>query len=149
MFVIKEVFMFSKTTEYQSFEQIQQAIHFTWVINVKILLQKQKGNTWNSICIFLPAWIYLFKVNYENTSTMRNIYSMLTIKAPERHWRCSGVFIVNFEHVSHIILEFLLLIFNMLMPAGLVFVWEVSLLILNFCCWPWASKCQPDRHPHF
>ena len=29
-----------------------------------------------------------------------------------RHWRRSGVFIVNFEHVSHIFLVFLLLTLN-------------------------------------
>ena len=37
----------------------------------------------------------------------------LTIKTPERrhwhHWSRSGVFIVNFEHISHLLLEFLLL----------------------------------------
>ena len=31
-------------------------------------------------------------------------------KIPERrHWRCFGVFIVNFEHISHLFLVFLLL----------------------------------------
>ena len=31
-------------------------------------------------------------------------------KAPERRqWRRSGVFIINLEHISHLILEFLLL----------------------------------------
>ena len=25
-----------------------------------------------------------------------------------RHWRCSGVFIVNFEHISHLAMVFLL-----------------------------------------
>ena len=30
-----------------------------------------------------------------------------------RYWRRSGVFIVNFEHISHLVLVFLLLIFNM------------------------------------
>ena len=33
---------------------------------------------------------------------------------PERRqWRDSGVFIVNFEHISHLVLVFLLLTFNM------------------------------------
>ena len=41
------------------------------------------------------------------------------IKTPEgRHWRRSGVFIVNFEHVSHLVLVFLLLTLNRLMPTG-------------------------------
>ena len=34
----------------------------------------------------------------------------LMIKTPERrHWRRSGIFIVNFEHISHLVLVFLLL----------------------------------------
>ena len=38
------------------------------------------------------------------------IYSKLTIKIPERcQWGRSGVFIVNFEHISHLVLVFLLL----------------------------------------
>ena len=33
----------------------------------------------------------------------------LTIKIPERRqWRRSGIFIVNFEHISHLVLVFLL-----------------------------------------
>ena len=38
----------------------------------------------------------------------------VTIKTPERrHWRRSGVFIVNFEHIPHLVIMFLLLILNM------------------------------------
>ena len=38
---------------------------------------------------------------------------------PSRHLqRRSGVFIVNFEHISHLVLVFLLLILNMQLPAG-------------------------------
>ena len=29
------------------------------------------------------------------------------------HWRSSGVFIVNFEHISHLVLVFILLTLNM------------------------------------
>ena len=33
------------------------------------------------------------------------------MKTPERrHWRCSGVFIVNFEHISYLALVFLTLV---------------------------------------
>ena len=35
-----------------------------------------------------------------------------------RHWRRSGVFIVSFEHISDLVLVFLLLILNWKMPAG-------------------------------
>ena len=31
----------------------------------------------------------------------------------------SGVFIVNFEHISHLVLRFLLLTLNMSLPAGI------------------------------
>ena len=60
-----------------------------------------------------PAGIYLFKVNNRNTRTRCEICSKLTINTPERRqWRRSGVFIVNFEHISHLALVFLLLILN-------------------------------------
>ena len=55
--------------------------------------------------------IYLFKVNIGYTKTMcGEICSKSTIKTSEqRHWRGSGVFIVNFEQISpHIILVLLL-----------------------------------------
>ena len=40
--------------------------------------------------------------------------SKLTIQTPERrHWRRSGVFIVTFEHISHLNLVFLLLTLDM------------------------------------
>ena len=47
-----------------------------------------------------PSSIYLLKFNNRNTRTKCEIYSNLTIKTPERrHWRRSGVFFVNFEHI--------------------------------------------------
>ena len=43
----------------------------------------------------------MFKVNNTNARTRYEICSKLTIKIPERrHWRRSGIFIVNFEHIS-------------------------------------------------
>ena len=51
---------------------------------------------------------YLLKVNNRNTRTRCQIHSKLTIKTPERcQWRRSGVFIVNFKHISHLVLLFL------------------------------------------
>ena len=50
-----------------------------------------------------PAGNYMFKVNNRNTRTGCEICSKLTVKAPERrHWRRSGVFIVNSEYMSHL-----------------------------------------------
>ena len=60
--------------------------------------------------IDIPDDIYLFKVNNRNTRTRCEICSKLRIKTPERR---SGVFIVNFENISHLVLVFLLLTLNM------------------------------------
>ena len=55
----------------------------------------------------------LFKANNRITRKKSEICSELTIKSPERRlWRRSGVFIVNFEHLSNLFLMFLLLTLN-------------------------------------
>ena len=57
-----------------------------------------------------PVGIYLLKVNNRNTRTRCEICSKLTVKTPERHQcRRSDVFIVNFEHILHLVL---VLLFN-------------------------------------
>ena len=64
--------------------------------------------------IAFPANIYLLKANNRNTRTSCEICSKLTLNTPERfHWRRSGLFIVNFEHISYLVLVFLLLTLNM------------------------------------
>ena len=56
---------------------------------------------------------YMFKVNHKNTRIRCEICSKLTIKTRERQqWRRSGVFIVNFEHMSYFVLVFQLLTLN-------------------------------------
>ena len=68
---------------------------------------------------FNPAGNYMFRVNNRNTRTRCQICSKLTIKTPERrHCRHSGVFIFHFEHISHLVLLFLLLTLSWEMPAG-------------------------------
>ena len=68
-----------------------------------------------------PASMYLFKVNNRNTRKMCEICAKLTMKTPERLQNCrSGVFIVNFEHISHLFLLFLFLTLNKYMLAGKV-----------------------------
>ena len=60
-----------------------------------------------------PANIYLFKVNNRSSRKRCEIFSKLIIKTPERRQRRrSGVFIVNFENISHLFLVFLLLTLN-------------------------------------
>ena len=57
-----------------------------------------------------PVGNYMFNVNNRNTKTRCEVCSKLTIKTPERRsWCRSSVFIVNFEHISHLVLVFLLL----------------------------------------
>ena len=63
--------------------------------------------------------IYSFNVNNGNTQRMCEICSKLTIKTPEqRHWRPSGVFLINSEQISNNIMVFLLLTLNQNMLAG-------------------------------
>ena len=57
-----------------------------------------------------PADNYMFKVNNRNNRTRCEICSKLTIKILERRqWRRSGIFIANFEYISHFVLVLLLL----------------------------------------
>ena len=57
-----------------------------------------------------PVGIYLLQVNNKNTQTRCEICSNLTIKTPKRRQRRrSGAFIVNFEHISQLVLVSLLL----------------------------------------
>ena len=63
--------------------------------------------------LYIPAGIYLLRVNNRNTRKKCELCLKLAIKTPERcHWHCSGVFIVNFEHISRLFLVFLLLTLN-------------------------------------
>ena len=81
------------------------------LIRVKIQIF-ESFNSFHAIDLF-PANIYLFKVNNRNTRKTCEIYSKLTIKTSKRRqWRHFGVFIVNFEHISHLFLLFLLLTLN-------------------------------------
>ena len=56
---------------------------------------------------------YIFKVNNENAKTTCEICSKLKMKIPERRQSCrSGVFIVNFEQILHVVLLCPLLTLN-------------------------------------
>ena len=58
---------------------------------------------------YCPVGNYMFKVEKRNTRTRCEICLKLTIKTPERcQWRRSGV-IVNFGHISHLVLVYLFL----------------------------------------
>ena len=60
----------------------------------------------------ISVGIYLLKVNNRNTRPRREICSKLTIKTPG-YVTGSGVFIVNSEHISQLVLMFLLFTLNM------------------------------------
>ena len=65
---------------------------------------------WHAFYTYFPVGNYMFKVNYKNTRIRCEICSKLTIKTPERRYWCRfGVFIVNIEYISHLVLLFLLL----------------------------------------
>ena len=67
----------------------------------------------------MVADIYIEKSNNRNTRKMYEIYSKFTLKTPvRRHWRRSGVFIVNFKQISHLFLVFPLLTSGMYLFAG-------------------------------
>ena len=54
---------------------------------------------------YLPDNVDLFKVNNRTIRKRSKICPKLEIKTPEqRHCRRSGVFIVNFEHISYLFL---------------------------------------------
>ena len=91
-----------------------------------------------------PVGIYLLKVSNRNIREMCEICSKLTIKTPgRRQWRCFGVFIVNFEHILHLVLVFLLLTLNMQLPAGKVIhkcrLFLRYLRLGIFASWPFGS----------
>ena len=63
--------------------------------------------------IYCPANIFLFKVSNRNIGKRCEICSKLRINTSEQsRWQRSDVFIVNFEHISHLILVLLLLTLN-------------------------------------
>ena len=68
----------------------------------------------NSCSVDYLANVYLFKITNRNNRKRYEICSKFTIKTPERRqWCRSGVFIVNFKHISYPVLVFLLLTLNM------------------------------------
>ena len=71
-----------------------------YIITYKTVMLNHKNIRKNS-----QADIYLFKVHIRNFSERCVICSKLTIKTAGRRqwrWRCSGVLIVNFEHISQL-----------------------------------------------
>ena len=70
----------------------------------------------------LPTGIYLLKVNNRNTRTRCKICSKLTIKLPDRR-HC--VFLVSFEHISHLVLVFLLTLKHVISGWVMLFIFRL------------------------
>ena len=87
---------------------------FVFKVYVQIIQKTEKNvaQQYMSDYVTYPTNIDLFKVNNGNTRKSCGIFSKLTTKTPERRRRRSGVFIVNFENISHLFLVFLLLTLN-------------------------------------
>ena len=62
---------------------------------------KKRKNLEYLLEYYVPTGIYLLKVNNRN------------IRTSTSQWRRSDIFIDNFEHISHLVLVFLLLTLNM------------------------------------
>ena len=84
------------------------------IFSFQNLLVKHKSVLVQYYDLQFPVGIWLLKINNSNTRTRCEICSKLTTKASERRqWHRSVVFMVNFEHISHLVLVFLLLTLNM------------------------------------
>ena len=67
----------------------------------------------------MPANLYYLKVNSRYTRIRCKISFKSTMKTPEQiQGSSSGVIIVNFEHISHLFLLFLLLRVSTLLFSG-------------------------------
>ena len=92
---------------------IKKSVHEITINTKKMNTLVDNNGGFYATYILGAAGIYLPKVNNRNTRTRCEICSKLTIKISERRqWRRSGVFIVNFEYISHLALVFLLLTLN-------------------------------------
>ena len=89
-------------------EQSHFWIKVTWIFQSHTTVEKSSftAKIWkyNSSSY---AGNFMFKIDNRNTRKRSEICSKLTIKILERHqWRHSRVFIVNFEHISYLVLLF-------------------------------------------
>ena len=77
---------------------------------------KEKGLPVNSLIVIDCRKLNGVVTIFPKLSLRSEICSKLTVKTPERG--CSGVFIVNFEHILHLVQVFLLLTLSKYVPAG-------------------------------
>ena len=85
-------------------------------------LMKEKGLPVNSLIVIDCRKLNGVVTIFPKLSSRSEICSKLTVKTPERG--CSGVFIVNFEHILHLVQVFLLLTLSKYVPAGTDIQWD-------------------------
>ena len=101
-----------------SLEEMPTGMCAQWFSFFGWSLSQLKRNILNIHCAgFLPSGICMFKFNNRNTRTRCEICSKSIIKTPERR---SGIFNVDFEHVSHLVLVFLLLTLSVFATGMLI-----------------------------
>ena len=98
-----------------SFDSVGDELNLVLGVYLKYLII-----IWKTFFNYLyPAGIYLLKVNNRNTRTRKQICSKLTIKTKERcQWHHSGVFNVNFELISLLVLALVLLTLKTFLRLG-------------------------------
>ena len=98
----KQKILIYKETHSAKWLSVRLQIKWLWV---RVSLQSLQSTYYGTNAVYFrgsPAGIYLIEVNNRNTRTRCEIRR-----------RRSGVFIVNFEHILHLVLVFLLLTLNM------------------------------------
>ena len=105
------------------------ANHWTdfYMIGIGTSVMEELIHLWcsPSVWSFLVLYQLTFTCSKSTTKTLEKtakyVFSKLLIKTPERrHRHCCGLFIVNFEHISHFFLVFLLFTLNTYMLTGLL-----------------------------
>ena len=112
-FILKAHLQISLPT-LSEFEQLIKP-YFAWdqKINLKALQKISLFVFSRILTATLEANLSLTYLKPNRGTTRCKICLKLTIKIPERRqWRRSSIFIVNFEHISHLVLVILLLALN-------------------------------------
>ena len=137
MEILTFVWMFQHKQYFKKYTNIKKPFwvkHFQKVVakqyHFHTVAGKQPGNN-------TPALVFSHILSTQATKTCSEstteklekgveIFSKLTIKTPEqRHSRNSCVFIVNFDHISHLVLVFFLL------PPASMYLFAWTLLFLH------------------
>ena len=118
-------FRWASSQTYQDMIYLQSD-SFTLLVHHVLLFTSRKRFSWkqseivrsNSTWMCWNPWSryptnsYLLKVNNRNARKRCEVCSNLTITPERRHWRRSGVFIVDVNHICYLLLLFLLLTLN-------------------------------------